>query len=471
MNFNLKKSKVLKLTRMKFDKFFTNTKSFIALAYPILIAQLIQNLMGFVDTVMSGRVSTADMAAVAIGSSVWLPVILAAYGLLMALTSIGAQYFGAKEYTKIINATYQSTWIAISLGVLLIIAFISLIPIIQPMVNLNGNYKALLFDYLYYVVWGAPGFCLFLVLRNYAECMSLTKPAMIISIIGLIINIPANYIFIYGKLGMPALGGAGCGVATAIVYWVMFFAMLFYVGINKQLKKINLYKKVYRFDLKEVTHILKVGIPISLSLLIEVSLFSVVAILLAPLGEDIVASHQIALNFSGLVFMVPLSFAMAVTIKVGFAIGNKELQQAKELTRHAIIFGLLVAVITALVTLTFSKSIARIYSTDIDVVNIAASLMLLAAIFQFSDAIQVMSAGALRAYKDTKAILIITFVSFWIIGLSIGYLLGLTDYLIPRLNAAGFWWGFIIGLTTAAVLLTLRLNVIQKRALASLSNR
>lgn len=451
---------------MKFDKFFLNTKSFIALAYPILIAQLIQNLMGFVDTVMSGRVSTADMAAVAIGSSVWLPIILAAYGLLMALTSIGSQYFGAGDYKKIINATYQSTWIAILLGITLIIIFVTSIPLIEPLINLNGNYKTLLFDYLYYIVWGAPGFCLFLVLRNYAECMSLTKPAMVISIIGLIINIPANYIFIYGELGMPALGGAGCGIATAIVYWVMFIAMLIYVRINKQLQKVDLYKKVYGFDMKEITHILKVGIPISLSLLIEVSLFCVVAILLVPLGENIVASHQIALNFSGLVFMVPLSFAMAVTIKVGFAIGNNELLQAKELTRHAIIFGLLVAVLTASLTLIFTQQIAQIYSADTDVINIAASLMLLAAIFQFSDAIQVMSAGALRAYKDTKAILIITFISFWVIGLSVGYLLGLTDYIMPRLNAAGFWWGFIIGLTTAAILLTLRLNVIQKRVLA-----
>lgn len=449
---------------MIFEKFINNTKSFIALAYPILIAQLIQNLMGFVDTVMSGRVSTTDMAAVAIGSSVWLPIILAAYGLLMALTSIGAQYYGAKAYKKIANITYQAMWLAIAVSTLLIISFLVFLPVIEPLVPLTGNYKNLLFDYLYYIVWGAPGFCLFLVMRNYTESMSLTKPAMIISVLGLMINIPANYIFIYGELGLPAFGGAGCGIATALVYWVMCFAMLLYIKINPVFKKIDLFKQSYGFDTKELKHLLKVGIPIALSLLIEVSLFSLVAILLAPLGEKVVASHQVALNFSGLVFMIPLSFAMAVTIKVGTVIGNKEYNHARELTNHAIIFGLMVASITASLTLIFKTSIAQIYSSDPHVIEIAASLMLLAALFQFSDAIQVMSAGALRAYKDTTAILFITFIAFWGIGLSVGYTLALTDIFMPRLNAAGFWWGFIIGLTVAAILLIFRLKLIEKRS-------
>ena len=198
---------------------------------------------------------------------------------------------------------------------------------------------------------------------------------MIISIIGLIVNVPANYIFIYGEFGMPALGGAGCGLATAIVYWAMFIGMLVYVFVSKELEKVSLFKKFYSIDFAEIKHILKVGVPIALSLLFEVSLFSVVAILLAPLGADIVASHQIAINFSGLVFMVPLSFAMAVTIKVGYSVGQKEYQQAKDICRDAVFFGVLIAVFTAVATIIFRTQIAGIYTTELPVLELAASLV------------------------------------------------------------------------------------------------
>ena len=205
------------------------------------------------------------------------------------------------------------------------------------------------------------------------------------------------------------------------------------------------------------------GMPIAFSLLFEVSLFAAVAIILAPFGANIVASHQIAINFSGLVFMVPLSLAMAVTIKVGFEVGNKNLEKAKELCSYSVILGLIIAVATAALTLLFSQQIAAIYTTDTEVLELAAGLMFLAALFQFSDAIQVISAGALRGYKDTKSILYITFFSYWIVGLSVGLILGLTDWIMPATGPYGFWVGFISGLTVAAVLLAWRLKVVQNR--------
>ena len=448
---------------MKSPHFIQNTKSLLKLAYPILIAQLIQNLMGFADTVMAGRVSSTHMAAVAVASSVWLPLILTIYGVIMALAAIVSQYAGSGSYKKVVNATYQTIWIALALGVGLIAFYYALAPVIENNVELEPQLKSLMFEYLGYIVWGAPGFCLYLALRNYAEGMSFTRPTMIISIIGLIINVPANYIFIYGEFGMPALGGAGCGIATALVYWAMFLGMLIYVYISKHLEKVSLFKRAYGIDINEIKHILKVGVPIALSLLFEVSLFSVVAILLAPLGADIVASHQIAINFSGLVFMVPLSFAMALTIKVGYCVGQQEYQQAKDICKDAVIFGLMIAVVTAVATIIFRTQIAEIYTTEAPVIELAASLMFLAALFQFSDAIQVISAGALRGYKDTTSILIITFISYWFVGLTLGVVLAMTDLLVPKMGASGFWIGFISGLTVAAVFLAWRLKFIQNR--------
>jgi multidrug resistance protein, MATE family len=454
---------------MQLNNFIVNTKRLMKLAYPILIAQLIQNLMGFADTVMAGRVSSTDMAAVAIASSIWLPLILTIYGLIMALAAIVSQLAGANKLAEVAKETYQTAWIALTLGISLIILFIVLSPIIFAQVTLETNLKSLMFDYLGYIIWGGPGFCLYLVLRNYSEGLSHTKPTMIISIIGLLINIPANYIFIYGEFGMPALGGAGCGIATAIVYWVMFFAMLIYCYFSKLLSHAPLFKKFYWPQWSAIKNILAIGIPIALSLLFEVSLFSAVAIILAPFGADVVASHQIAINFSGLVFMVPLSLAMAVTIQVGFAVGDGDHGKAKEICRYSIVLGVIIAIVTAVLSLAFRHEIAAIYTHELPVIELAASLMFLAALFQFSDAIQVISAGALRGYKDTKSILYITFISYWGVGLSIGLILGLTDWLMEPIGPYGFWIGFISGLTTAAIFLAWRLKVIQRRFSSALN--
>jgi MATE family multidrug resistance protein len=448
---------------MNISSFRINTKSLMKLAYPILIAQLVQNLMGFADTVMAGRVSATDMAAVAVASSVWLPLILTIYGLVMALAAIVSQLAGAKKFHDVAKATYQTAWIALTLGLLLIALYYVITPLVIEQIPLEAHLKQLLFDYLGYIVWGGPGFCLYLVLRNYSEGLSHTKPTMIISIIGLLINIPANYIFIYGEFGMPALGGAGCGIATAIVYWVMFISMFIYCYVSKKLKHAPLFERFYWPNWQGIKEILAIGFPISMSLLFEVSLFAAVAIILVPFGAEVVASHQIAINFSGLVFMVPLSLAMAVTIQVGFAIGNDDLAKAKEICHYSLILSLLIAVGTALFTFAFRYQIAEMYTIDTKVVELAASLMFLASLFQFSDAIQVISAGALRGYKDTKSILYITFFSYWIIGLSFGLVLGLTDWIVDPIGPYGFWIGFILGLTAAAVLLAWRLNIIQKR--------
>jgi len=200
-----------------------------------------------------------------------------------------------------------------------------------------------------------------------------------------------------------------------------------------------------------------------MSLLFEVSLFAVVAIILAPFGAEIVASHQIAMNFSSLVFMVPLSLAMAVTIQVGHAVGNKNIKKAKEICQYSVILGLVIAVATAALSIIFRVQIPTIYTNDVNVLELASNLLFLAALFQFSDAIQVISTGALRGYKDTQSILYITFFSYWLVGLSTGLILGITDWIIDPIGAYGFWIGIISGLTIAAILLAWRLKVIQKR--------
>ena len=191
-----------------------------------------------------------------------------------------------------------------------------------------------------------PAFLLFQTLRCLSDGLSLTKPAMILGFIGLGLNVPLNWIFVYGKFGMPELGAVGCGVATAIVYWVMFLCMLGYVITAKRFKNIHIFTEFHKPNLHSLTRLFRLGFPIAASIFFEVTLFAVVALLIAPLGPIVVAAHQVAINFASMVFMLPMSIAAAVSIRVGHQLGEHNVDGAK-ISSHV---GLIVAFVTALMT-------------------------------------------------------------------------------------------------------------------------
>ena len=277
-------------------------------------------------------------------------------------------------------------------------------------------------------------------------------------------NVAGNYIFIYGAGPVPAFGGAGCGIATAIVIYTMFFATMAYVLLSDRLKKYNLFGHIYRPDLRMILRTFKLGFPVAMTLLFEVTLFAVVALMLAPFGPGTVAAHQVALNFSAIMFMFPLSLGMALSIRVGYRIGQNNPLQARMVVKSGITIGMCIATLTASFTLLAKGAIISLYTQDETVFALANSLLIYAALFQFSDAIQVLSANALRGYKDTTAMFIITFIAYWLIGLPTGLILGRTDWITSEpMSAAGFWIGFIVGLSSAAVMLGSRVMIIQRR--------
>jgi MATE family multidrug resistance protein len=317
--------------------------------------------------------------------------------------------------------------------------------------------------YLHAILWGLPAFVLFQVLRNFSEGLSHTMPTMVIGFVGLAVNIPANYIFIHGHFGMPKLGGVGCGVATAIVLWAMLLAMIAYVKLSPHFKKINLCAQLARPNGSRIWRLFRLGFPIAMAIFCEVTLFTVVALMLAPFGAETVASHQIALNFSSLVFMLPLSIGVGVTIRVGHSIGEGQPEQARVAARTGLMLGMAVAAGTAALTVLLREPIAGIYTDDLQVITLAATLLFFAAIYQISDSVQVVAAAALRGYKDTQAIFYITIIAYWGMGLPTGMILGLTDWVVPRMGPQGFWVGFIVGLTGAALMLGARLRFIYGR--------
>lgn len=445
------------------QKYYTEARQLLALAIPVILAQIAQTAMGFVDTVMAGGYSATDMAAVAIGTSIWLPAILFGHGLLLALTPVIAQMNGSGRRDRIGIQVRQGFWLAGLVSVLIMLVLWNAGYIIHAMHNIDPQLADKAVGYLRALLWGAPGYLFFQVARNQCEGLAKTKPGMVMGFLGLMLNIPINYIFIYGHFGMPELGGVGCGVATASVYWVMFGCMLYFIKHARSMRDIRPQPGFSGPDTALLKRLVQLGLPIALALFFEVTLFAVVALLVSPLGIVDVAGHQIALNFSSLMFVLPMSLSAAVTIRVGFRLGEGSTLNAQTAARTGLGVGVCMAIITAIFTITLREPIAMLYNKDPAVVTLAAHLMLLAAIYQISDSIQVIGSGVLRGYKDTRAIFYITFVAYWVLGLPCGYTLALTDLVVPRMGPAGFWIGFIIGLTSAAIMMMLRMRWLQRQ--------
>lgn len=443
----------------------------VKLAWPLLIAQLTQMMMGVIDTIMAGRYSAVDMAAVALGFSITIPIMSFIQGIALAIPPIVSRMQGAKDNHAVAKASQQAGYLlfCISLIPLGLSAVAAQIVGVFPM---EQTLAVITTDYVVYVLWGMPAFALYQWLRNYCEGLGYTKPSMIIVVIGLLFNIVGNYIFVYGKLGIPEFGGAGCGIATTLVIYAMLLATIVYVKFAPRLRSYGLLSEFHYPNKQDIIYTFKLGLPVALTILFEVTLFAIVALLLAPFGPNVVAAHQVALNFSALMFMFPMSMGMAVSIRVGYRIGQGKLRQAAIAAKSGIIIGLVVAIGTACFTLFARELIIGMYTNDIDVFTLSTSLLLYAAAFQFSDAVQVISANALRGYKDTTAMFLITFCAYWLIGLPTGLVLGRTNWLTAEpMAAAGFWVGFIVGLSSAAVMLGIRLYIIQKRLYASATLR
>ncbi|RDV27341.1 MATE family efflux transporter [Alteromonas aestuariivivens] len=441
------------------------SRRLINLAWPLLIAQVTQMMMGVIDTIMAGRYSATDMAAVALGFSITIPLMSFLQGLAFAIPPLISRLHGKGQTNQIANAAQQAGYLLLCISLLIVAIF----PFTGQLVALFPMEEALYtitVDYVRYVLLAMPGFALYQWLRNYCEALGNTKPTMVITVIGLCFNVLGNYLFIYGAGPIPAFGGAGCGLATCLVIYAMLFATLFYTRYAPRLARYRLFDTLHRPQLRQIMRTFGLGLPIAMTLLFEVTLFAVVALLLAPFGASTVAAHQVALNFSALMFMFPLSMGMAISIQVSYRIGQSRPRQARIAVKSALLIGLLVAIATATFTVLAKKAIISLYTTDQAVVELASALLIYAALFQFSDAVQVISANTLRGFKDTTAMFIITFCAYWLIGLPTGIILGRTDWLTDApMSAAGFWIGFIVGLSSAAVLLGGRVYVLQKRKL------
>lgn len=430
------------------------------IVFPILITQIALYLMSFFDVLMSSKYSTADLAGVSIGSSIWLPVYTGLSGILLSITPIVAQFVGAKRQKEATFSVQQGFYVAI---VLAIIIFGLLMAGINPLLNamaLEPEVQRVAHDYLVAMSFGLIPLFVYSVLRCFIDALGKTRISMFITLLATPVNIFFNYLLIFGKFGFPELGGVGSGVASAVTYWIICIVAILITMKGQPFKTFQLYASWPKVHFVKWREICKIGVPIGLSIFAETSIFSIVAIMMSNYSTAVIGAHQIAMNFASLVYMIPLSISMGATILVGFEVGAKRLKDARIYSYLSVVTAIIFSFLSATILIIFREQIASVYSTDPQVIALATQFLIYAAFFQLSDAIQAPVQGALRGYKDVTITFIMAMISYWVIGLPLGYVVA--NY--SDLGPFGYWIGLISGLTAGAVTLSFRLIIVQRKA-------
>ncbi len=436
----------------------TESSRTIRIGMPVVAAQLVQMSMGFVDTIMAGHLSAKDLAAVAVGGSLYNPVVFFNVGILLAINPIVAQLHGAGKSETIGKNFWQALWLS---QILMVPSFFILrnMHFIMELFHIKAEIVPVTQGYLNAFSWGVPALFAYFTLRFFNEGVSVTKPGMYFALIGSGMNILANYVFMYGHFGFPAMGAVGTGWATSLVWWIMLICMAGFTSRKRFCAQFKLFQALKPPRLSFQKEILRIGVPNGTSFCIEITMFATVALIIGSLGVETIAGHQIAINFAAFTFMIPLGLSIATTARVGFAVGKEELKEARFIGYVGIGVSVLVMSLTAILMFTVPEFIVGIYTQDAEVKVIAVKLLFLAAIFQISDGLQVSVTGALRGLKDTKIPMVVNIISYWVVGLPVGYLLGM-NY---NFGAEGLWIGLIVGLTVAAVLHNLRFYLLTNR--------
>nr|WP_218949349.1 MULTISPECIES: MATE family efflux transporter [unclassified Acinetobacter] len=425
---------------------------------PILVTQFSQAGLGLIDTIMAGRLSPTDLAAIAVGVGLWIPVMLLFSGIMIATTPLVAEAKGARTPEKIATIARQSLWVAFILGVIAGLV-LQVLPLSLPLLGVPESLQPKAGLFLHAIGFGMPAVTMYAALRGYSEAIGYPRPVTAISLMALLLLVPLNFIFMYGVGPIPALGSAGCGFATAILQWLMLLSLALYIFKNRVYQSSQPFSHWEKLNGYWLKRILKLGFPIGLAIFFEVSIFSTAAIVLSPLGETIVAAHQIAISVTSQLFMIPMSLAIALTIRVGTYYGEQNWDAMRRVQGLGLMTATILALLIMLLLWVFRSEIVALYTSDPMVTQIALYLVLFAVAYQLMDAWQISAAGCLRGMQDTKGPMWITMIAYWVIAFPVGvYLSRFGD-----MGAAGVWVGLIVGLSVACVLLLARLYGNNKR--------
>ena len=423
----------------------------VRLALPLITAQLAAVGTNVVDAMLAGHYSAHVLGAVAVGASIWALAIVSGIGMMMAVPPSVSQLDGAGRRAEVGPVFRQALWLAVGMGVLLWFGVRHAAPLID-LIGVAPGLRTDVGEFLHAISWGAPALTCYFALRGLSEGLSLTRPSMYFSLGGLCVLAPLGYVLMFGKLGLEPQGARGCGIATALVLWMEMLGFALYVSRHPNYRGLNLGERFDLPDPRRIGDLMWVGLPMAVTLLAEGGLFVAVALALGTLGETVVASHQVALNIASFFFMIPLGLAMAITVRVGNAVGRGDAAGVRYAGFCGIALTLSTQMVSAGLMLSLPHLIASLYTQDAAVIALATQLIVLAGVFQFSDGIQVASNGALRGLKDTRAPMAMTLFAYWVIGMPVGWWLAFRH----GLGARGMWMGLVAGLSVAAVLLFTR---------------
>ncbi|MFC2728581.1 MAG: MATE family efflux transporter [Centipeda sp. (in: firmicutes)] len=434
-------------------------RQFFIVLLPILVTQVSLMAPGFFNTVMAGHISKEDLAGIAVGASIFFPIFGAFMGLISGLTPVIAQHYGARQMRAIRSVVQQSFYWATLLAVLILGLGVLIVPSFVYALALEPVVEDITMEYLSYISCGLIPVAPAVVLRNLIDAHGRTHLTMYITIATIPINIVLNYIFMYGALGMPAFGGAGAGLGAALSYGVFLVLNVIVVLSIKQFARYHVLRRLPKPILRDWWKLLKICIPIGLTIFCEQSIFGAVGLLMAAYGTTVLAAHQAAMNFTTIVYMLPLSVSMAITILVGFEVGGGRENGARAYIRLSRVLTLVFVGAIALVLAAMRDTVAALYTTNAEVQELLRVFLLYALIMQFCDCVNAPLQGALRGYKDVTVTFWLAVLSFWGIGLPSGYVLAGWTALGPY----GYWVGLNGGIIVGAVLLMIRLRIIEQR--------
>jgi len=419
------------------------------LAWPVLVAQMAVVGSGVIDTVMAGRLSPLDLAAVGVGAAIYITVFMTAMGVLMALTPTVAQHFGAGRHRAIGEDVRQCAWLALLLsaaGILLLrhpepfIALARLTPAMETKVR----------AYLAAISWGiAPGLA-FRIFYGFMSGIGRPRAIMSFNLMGLAAKVPLNALFMY-QLGM---GATGCAASTATISWLTAVLAWSWCARQQDCAEFGVLSRLTFPRPKAMLELARLGLPIGLTLLVDVTAFTFMALFIARLGPTMSAAHQVAANLTILVFMIPLSIGHASLVLAGHALGAGDPATARRTGLIGIALGLAVSALVSAGLWLGAAPIAALYTPDAEVRAVAAGLIAIIAAYHLVDALQ------------TVVPMAIYVVSLWGVGLGGGYLLGLTDLAGPARGAAGFWLAATASLLLAGALVLAYFLAVSQKALA-----
>ena len=433
-------------------------REFIIVLLPIFITQIALISTGFFDTIMAGNAGDYDLAGVAVAVNIFMPVFCGVLGVISGLTPIIAQLYGAGQRGKLPFIVVQGMYLSgVISAIFILVGCLTIEPLLRYM-ELEPQVESISLGFLKAIAWGICPILIGSTLRNFIDALGYTRVTMLITVGSVPMNILLNYFFIFGKCGFPVLGGIGAGVGSAITYWLVLFMNILVVYYLKPFKEYKIFSRVYPVAFKVWRQQLAIGIPIGSAIFCEQSIFGAVGLFMAVYGTEVIAAHQAALNFSTMVYMIPLSISMTLTILIGFEIGAKRYSDAKLYTNIGMLISLLFSGTLTLLLIMFKAEIAALYTHNALVHQLIQMFFLYVVFLQLADAINAPMQGALRGYKDVKVTLCLAIISYWSIGLPVGY--GLANY--GHTGPYGYWLGLITGVVVGAVLLFMRLRYVRQ---------